>query len=82
MDVTHLLTSSDHKGDPMMQKQHIKRGDTVRIIRFGKSPFNYYIGYIGEVKEYRPNQTHAMVFLQATAEPRWLYLPIQHLSKL
>ena len=63
-------------------QESLKRGDFVRIIRYKDSVYNYYIGYNAEVKEYRPKQKHALVFLEATAEPRTLYLPIESLVKI
>lgn len=60
----------------------LMRGDFVRIVRYKNSLHNYYIGYNAEVKEYRHKQRHALVFLEATAEPRTLYLPIESLVKI
>ncbi|NDC93795.1 hypothetical protein EB118_12230 [bacterium] len=63
-------------------QQFIKRGDFVRIIRHKKSVYNYYVNYIAEIKDYRANQKCALVFLEATPEPRFLLLPKEHFVKI
>lgn len=60
----------------------VRKGDFVKITRVPGSVYNYYVNYIAEVKDFRVNQRCALLFLEATPEPRFLFLPTCHFEKI
>ena len=62
--------------------KNLKRGDYVKIIRVKDSHLNIYKAYIGEIREYRKDQDHALVFIHAMASShRFIKFPLTHLEK-
>jgi hypothetical protein len=61
--------------------KNIKRGDFIKIIYQKNSILNCYKGYIGEIKEYRKEQTHALVFLHAINSTQFIKFPLTHFIK-
>ena len=62
--------------------QHYKRGDFVKIVRYNNSIHNYYKGYIGEIKDYKPGTGTAVVFLYAINGMKCIDVPIEHFVKM
>lgn len=61
--------------------KNIKRGEFIKIIYQPNSNLNCYKGYIGEIKEYRKDQTHALVFLHAINSTQFIKFPLTHFVK-
>lgn len=61
--------------------KNIKRGEFIKIIYQPNSNLNCYKGYIGEIKEYRKEQTHALVFLHAINSTQFIKFPLTHFVK-
>lgn len=57
---------------------HLRKGLMVKVIYKKNSPLNYYKGYVGEVKQYKPNSEHALVILHAVNYPKLIRMPIDH----
>ena len=62
--------------------ENFKIGDFIQIQYHPNSPLNQYKGYIGEIKEYRKGQEHALVFIHARNASGLIKFHIGHLSKL
>jgi transcription antitermination factor NusG len=60
-----------------------KKGDFVRIVGVKDSLLNYYKGYMGEIREYRADKEHALVFLHPViASTSYIKFPLEHLEHL
>lgn len=60
----------------------IRNGTMVKIVYKQGSIFNYYKGYIGEVKDYKRGHSHARVLLHAPSYPCIIRVPLDHFVKL
>ena len=61
--------------------KNIRRGEFVKIIYQPNSHLNCYKGYIGEIKEYRKNQDHALIFLHAINSSPFFKFSLSHFIK-
>jgi hypothetical protein len=61
--------------------KNLKVGDFVKIIYSQNSNLNTYKGYIGEVKEYKKDQSHALIFLHGITSHTILKFPLYHFIK-
>lgn len=61
---------------------NINRGDYVQIIRKNGSLYNYYKGYIGEVKSYNKNSKSASICILGLPHIRTVQLPATHFVKV
>lgn len=59
----------------------LKVGDFIKIIFSQNSNLNVYKGYIGEIKEYKQDQTHALIFLHGISAPTIIKFPLYHFIK-
>ena len=62
--------------------QNLKKGDHVKIVYLENSPFNYYKGYIAEIREYIKGAEHAFVCLPAQNTQNKLKISIKQFIKL
>lgn len=62
--------------------KNLRKGNMVKIIRLENSEFNYYKGYIGEVRDYKKNQNHASIFLHARNNNIIISFPLTHFELL
>lgn len=64
--------------DPIKSSDSLKNGDTVVIIRKENSIYNYYKGYIGEIKKYNHLQDYINILLPDFTT---ITLPRDHFEK-
>ena len=64
-----------------MQKQpeQFRKGNFVKIIKYGNSVYNVYKGYVGEIKECYEH--HAIVNLEADPSNKNINIPFEHLIR-
>lgn len=70
--------TSDHQDERVTLYTTIKRGDLVKIINVPNSILNSYKGYIGEIRDYKPGKSTALVFLHAISHQNTVKFPIEH----
>lgn len=58
--------------------KNISIGQTIKVVYFPNSPYNIYKGYIGEIRDYKKENNHAMICLNATNEYKVIQLPLKH----
>jgi hypothetical protein len=61
--------------------KNIRKGDFVKIIKLENSELNHYKGYIGEIRDYKKDQSHALIFLHARNTNTYILFPLKHLEK-
>jgi len=61
--------------------KNIRKGDFVKVIKLENSELNHYKGYIGEIRDYKKDQTHALIFLHARNTNNYILFPLKHLEK-
>lgn len=61
---------------------NINKGDYVRIIRQNGSLYNYYKGYVGEVKSYNKNSKTASICILGLPHIRTVQFPATHFVKV
>lgn len=62
--------------------KNLRKGNIVKVIRLENSELNYYKGYIGEVRDYKKDQNHALIFLHARNNNVVISFPLTHLELL
>ena len=62
--------------------KNLRKGNIVKVIRLENSELNYYKGYIGEVRDYKKDQNHALIFLHARNNNVVISFPLKHLELL
>ena len=77
MDFLQFINKNKSINKPVI-KTTIKVGDYIRIIKYKTSPYNWYKGYIGEVRKYTSGSKYATIVLQASVNNIELTLPIEH----
>ena len=66
-------------------QNHIKLvriGQLIRIKRLDGGKYNYFKGYIGEIKDYRKGQNTALIVLHALNTPQCYKIPLDHFDTL
>ena len=58
--------------------KNLRKGNFVTIVYKKDSSLNCYKGYFGEVKDYRKNQEHALIFLHASNNCAYIKFPLTH----
>lgn len=76
------LTKPVSNQDPQNTYLNFRVGQLVRIKRLEGGKLNCYKGYIGEIKEYKRYQNHALVLLHALNEPKLFRVPLDHFDAL
>jgi hypothetical protein len=61
--------------------KNIRKGDFVKVIKLENSVLNHYKGYIGEIRDYKRDQSHALIFLHARNTNNYILFPLKHLEK-
>lgn len=61
-------------------KDYLKQGSIVSIVKYKESKYNIYKGYIGEVKDYRKNDSYLTVLLYATNYPTKVFIHRDHVE--
>lgn len=61
--------------------KNIRKGNFVKIIKLENSELNYYKGYIGEIRDYKKDQSHALIFLHSRHNNNYISFPLTHLQK-
>ena len=56
----------------------LQKGMMVRIVYLENSYYNYYKGYLGEIKSFSKNNEYAYIHLHACASLKIIHLPIAH----
>lgn len=67
---------------PQQNLHPLQKGDIVKIIKYQNSIYNYYKGYIGEIKEYNPYKNYVTVFLHSIYHFKLLQLHTDHVVKI
>jgi hypothetical protein len=62
--------------------EHFQVGNRVKIQYVPNSKLNAYKGYIGEIKQYRKGQEHAIIWLHAINSQTFIKFPINHFTKI
>jgi uncharacterized protein YaiL (DUF2058 family) len=75
-----LLNTNNLKDSNLNIYKNLRKGNMVKIIRLQNSELNYYKGYIGEVRDYKKDQTHALIFLHAKNNNITISFPLTHLE--
>lgn len=73
-------TDEDVKESKLNIYKNLRKGNMIKIIRVENSELNYYKGYIGEVRDYKKDQTHALIFLHARNNNVSISFPLTHLE--
>lgn len=68
--------------EKMILYNNLKRGDYIKIIYKEGSIYNYYKGYIGEVKEYDKSSDFAIICLLTLSAFKLIKLPLTHFIKM
>lgn len=90
-DFFNKKSTASKEIQPQSKKQNIKSlkknsscrfkiGDLIVIKRLENSMYNYYKGYIGEVKKIYGESDHMLIILEAINEYKILNIPITHCS--
>lgn len=58
----------------------LKQGSIVSVIKYKDSKYNIFKGYIGEVKEYKKNDTYLSILLYAINYPKKLFIHKDHVQ--
>lgn len=74
-------TSTDNNQYNLSTYKNIRKGDFVKVIKLGNSELNHYKGYIGEIRDYKKDQSHALIFLHARNTNKYILFPLKHLEK-
>lgn len=82
MNFFDFVNTQPKKKDENNICDNFRVGDTIQIVKVENSYLNHYKGYVGEIKEYRVGNTHALVVLHAMIHLRKIKFPIKHLVKL
>lgn len=74
------------QSETQLQEQDIysqlQKGNFIKIVKYKNSIYNYFKGYIGEIKEINYYQNYVVVFLHSTHNYKVLRLHIDHVIKL
>ena len=78
------LNTNESSLKPIEQKEfkHFKRGDRIKIVRKENGSFNYYKGYIGEIKSLKKDSDYAMIILNAMNYSKLMKVPCDHFIHL
>lgn len=68
--------------EQMLMSNDIKFGDYIQIIYNKGSIYNYYKGYIAEVKEYKNGKDDAVICLLGLPHFKTIRIPITHFVKV
>lgn len=74
-------TSTDNNQYNLSTYKNIRKGDFVKVIKLENSELNHYKGYIGEIRDYKKDQSHALIFLHARNTNNYILFPLKHLEK-
>lgn len=74
-------TSTDNNQYNLSIYKNIRKGDFVKVIKLENSELNHYKGYIGEIRDYKKDQSHALIFLHARNTNNYILFPLKHLEK-
>lgn len=74
-------TSTDNNQYNLSTYKNIRKGDFVKVIKLENSELNHYKGYIGEIRDYKKDQSHALIFLHARNTNKYILFPLKHLEK-
>ncbi len=58
--------------------QEVRRGQYVKMIYKENSELNSFKGYIGEIKDYKKGNDHALLILHAQIYPKLTKVPLDH----
>lgn len=74
------MQKDSNKG--MQVYANIRNGQMVKIIYKEGSVYNYYKGYVGEIKDYKRGHDYARVLLHAPHYPPVIRVSLDHFIKL